>query len=133
MVADAAAAKAQEDARLQKVAADQAAADAAKEKTRARQMADANARIKSLSAALGATRVPDVAWVLNRSISDQADAARPAAKPDQDTATAAQGADTTVGLWAQWSTDVINLYTACRDQTIGWISFYNDLRHGTQH
>ncbi len=128
MVQKAEAEKAAEEQRRQRAVTATEAAQAAKEQARVRQLADAQARVKNLSAALAATRVTDVAWVLNTAISESAGATGPAAKPDKNTAAAAANSDTTIGLWAQWSVTCINLYASARDQIVGWNEFYKKLQ-----
>ena len=130
MVLEAQEAKAAEEKRRQQAALQAEAAQAVKEKDRDRQMAVAAARIKNLSAALAATRVTDIAWVLNDAIAgNAAGTTAAAAKPSQSPATVAAPTDvTTVGLWANWSVAVIGLYQACVDQTVGLQGFYNNLR-----
>ncbi len=129
MVLEANQAKAAEEKRRQMEALKAEADQAEKERARDRQMVVAAARIKNLSAALAATRVADVAWVLNSAIAgDQPGVTGAAAKPGQTAASIAQAADTTVGLWANWSVAVIGLYQACADQVVGLQSYYNNLR-----
>ena len=103
-------------------------AQAAREKQRGQQLAAAQARIKSLDAALSATRVASVAGLLNRDISDSAATARAAAKPAEAAATATAGPDTTVGLWAGWSVAMIDWANNCRDIVQGWQMYYGKLK-----
>lgn len=95
---------------------------------RDRQVARAKKRIESLDAAVAALRAPGIGRLLNDTIDEAGSATGTPAKPRNDPAPAAQGADTTVGDWAKWSVSVITLYSACRDQVIGLVSFYNRLR-----
>jgi hypothetical protein len=90
---------------------------------------DAATRRAALPAAVADTRVPLVAGLLNdvfvpypaaTSRAAGGAAARPAAP--------AAVADTSVGLWVDWSITMKDLYTACRDEVIGWQSFYQTLR-----
>lgn len=95
---------------------------------RDRQVVRAQKRIQELDAAVAVLRAPGIGKLLNDTIDEAGRPAGTAAKSDQGAAPATAGADTSVGLWAQWSVSVIALYSACRDQVIGWNQFYGGLR-----
>lgn len=95
---------------------------------RDRQVARSKKRIEELDAAVAVLRAPGIGKLLNDTLDEAGSAPGTAAKSGQSAAPATAGADTSVGLWANWSVSVIALYSACRDQVIGFQTFYGGLR-----
>lgn len=94
---------------------------------------DRRARVAAIPRAVADVRVPLVAGVLNaQPTGDERGsgaAAGSAGQPAGGTTTAPAGADdTTVGMWADWSATMIDLYDSCRAQVVGLLDWYGGLR-----
>lgn len=86
----------------------------------------------NLPAAVANMRIPAAALgVLDAAIGapEPAPAQSPAEPADSPPAVAA---DTTLGILAQWAVSAIDEYNACRDEVIGWQSFYRSLQQAPE-
>lgn len=97
----------------------------------ARRAAATRARVAAIPKPVSDVRIPVVAGVLNADDAvdgSGAPSTGAANQPGKDTP-ASPGAsdDTTVGLWAEWSATMKDMYSSCRNQVIGFIGFYNGL------
>ena len=92
---------------------------------------DAKRAAASLPAPVASVRIPAAAISVLDSAVRPAEpaAAESAAKPDASTAPAA---DSSLGLLTQWAVEVIGDYNACRDEVIGWQSFYRSLQQAPE-
>jgi hypothetical protein len=121
------------------VTASQEAEQAKKERDNALHEAELarHARVAAIPRNVADVRVPVVASVLNAG-SAGIERSTPAtaagtSEPKHDAAASARPAvstsdETTVGLWAEWSATMQDLYSSCRDQVTGLLDFYNGLR-----
>ncbi len=110
----------------QRQASEKAQQEAASERAKREQVA--SDRVRTLPPAVAAIRVPAVAIrVPNDALGGAAPTPRAAPEPG-DGSVAAPG-DSNVGLVIGWAVDVIGYYNACRDEVIGWQTFYQSLRN----
>lgn len=124
--------------RIEQVTAQTLAWDAQRQKTevainerdKARQ--EAATAIRKQSAALPQVvrdqSVPAAFVGVLRSGRDQANAAGAAAEPDKAATASTAGADSSLGLIADWIAEVTDILAECRDRVAGWSSFYAGLR-----
>ncbi len=108
------------------------------EKEEAQRKLDDERQVRTAVAVDAAKHLPDsvariaiprsAVLVLNNAIGDSAEIAGPAAKPAKETSTAAEGADSNVGLLIQWGVGCLAAYDEARGMVTGWQDFYQSLR-----
>ena len=121
------AAKATADVEAERDAIKQQAEKAIQERDHERELrqADAQARARSLPAAVAGARFPGIAVrVLNDAIGDPAAPAGAARNPPPAAAAAAENPDSTAGQLTEWGVTVIQLYETCRARVTDWRDFY---------
>lgn len=85
---------------------------------------------RDLPKAVADARVAPAFVGVLRASRDFANAAGPAAQPDETAPAAAAGpdAESTLGLVAEWVAEVAEIHAECRDRVSAWESFYASLR-----
>ena len=107
--------------------ADADASQKALEAERQGRITDAKHRAANLPAPDAHLRFPgNAASLLDDAGRDSAPAPGPAGQPAS--SPAAPTEDSTVGLVTGWAVDVIGYYNACRDEVLGWQSFFHALQ-----
>ena len=87
---------------------------------------DAKKQAQQLPPSVASVRIPAAAVRVLDYAAGNSEAPKPAAEPATNPAPAPE--DSNLGIVTQWAVTVIGYYNACRDEVIGWQSFYHSLQ-----
>lgn len=87
---------------------------------------DAKKQVQQLPPTVASVRVPAAAVRVLDYAAGNAEAPKPAAEPATSPAPAPE--DSNLGIVTGWAVTVIGYYNACRDEILGWQSFYHSLQ-----